>query len=246
MYNNQGRSIALLLFSVIVVTACSEGSPIPTDPEFVESIVITPGPSVVAFGDVLELQAVALGRDGQPVSRSVTWSSSDNSIASVNAAGRVQPVRVGAATITARIDGVSASVDIEVPVPAALLGTLTLFTANNRPLPAVVFAEQIPDLGFVEVVATVGWLQIDASGRYTQQVRHESRIDGVLTGIMNPMDRGTCEITPTALSCASEIIQNQWFTATHSYGGVRTLQDFADEPPFSLPASYDFAQMHIE
>ncbi len=246
MYSIQGRTIALLLFCVTAVTACSEVSPIPTDPEIVESIIITPGASEVAFGDIVELQALALGRDGQPVSRPVTWSSSDQSVATVNAAGRVQPMRVGTAKITARIDNVAASVDVEIPVPEGILGTLTLFKANNRPLPAVVFAEQVPGLGFVEIVATTGWLRIDSDGKYMQQVQHESRIDGVLTGILKPMDRGSCEITATALACASELIVNQRFTASYSYGGVRTSQDYANEPLFPLLASYDFAQMHIE
>ncbi len=246
MSNIRGGRSALLLCTIMTGAACSEGSPVPTNPEIVESILITPGPSEIAFGDNVVLQAVALGRDGQPVSRPVTWSSSDQSVATVNAVGRVQPVRVGAARITARIDNVAASVDVEVPVPEGILGTLTLFKANNRPLPAVVFAEQIPGLGFVEVVATTGWLEIDSSGRYMQQVWHESRIDGVLTGILKPIDRGSCEITATALACASDLVLNQRFTANYSYGGVRTSQDYANEPTFPLLASYDFAQVHIE
>lgn len=241
----QTASSSLTALVAFAVLGCSDGSPGLTDPDPVRSITITPAVAEVALGETLDLHATVTGEEGQPVTREVSWSSSDTSVVIVNADGRVIPIRAGTANAIARVDAVSASVEVQVPIPTELLGTLTLYQTGNGPLPAVVFAEHLPEGGFLEIVALTGWMRIDAGGTYEQKVQHASYLDGAFAGVAMSSDRGTCEVAVTELSCGSTLFQNRGFSATRIPGGVRTLQDFEEDPLFPRPMTYDFAQMHL-
>ena len=72
------------------------------------SVRITPGTGTVVQGDALQLTATPLDAQGNSLGvRPATWSSSDESIATVSSTGRVVGIAEGSFTITARIDGVS-------------------------------------------------------------------------------------------------------------------------------------------
>jgi uncharacterized protein YjdB/tRNA A-37 threonylcarbamoyl transferase component Bud32 len=61
-----------------------------------------------------ELDASVLDQARQPVQRTVTWSSSNDRVATVDAAGRVTPVAPGSAQITASAEGFSDQVTVSV------------------------------------------------------------------------------------------------------------------------------------
>jgi len=67
------------------------------------------------------LSASVLDSNRQPVERAVTWSSSDPAIATVDASGRVTPVTLGTAQITASAEGFSDRVTVSVTEPAPAL-----------------------------------------------------------------------------------------------------------------------------
>ena len=71
--------------------------------------IIISGGYDVDLGDVLELEAELVNLEG-----TVTWSSSNTSVATVDANGVVTGVKLGNVTITATLDGVTATVDLEV------------------------------------------------------------------------------------------------------------------------------------
>ncbi len=128
----------------VVVLACSGGdltAPISqgngSNQDVPASIVITPPSSPdLVVGTSLALPIAVKNASGQAISGvSVTWSSSDPSVASVNQAGVVTAVGLGTAIITGTAGGRSASVTINVRaltaggaarVTVSLLGTLVL------------------------------------------------------------------------------------------------------------------------
>jgi len=67
------------------------------------------------------LTAAVVDGGGRPVQRPVSWSSSDPSVATVDARGAVTPVGVGSARITASAEGFSDQVTVSVTAPAPAL-----------------------------------------------------------------------------------------------------------------------------
>jgi hypothetical protein len=115
----------------------------------VAGISIPAGQRVVGTGDALTLSATPVDAAGLPLAgRSVQWSSSNTTVATVVADGRVRGVSPGLADITATSEGKSAMVSIAVafavstadfaaPVPGAkpVSGLLHGLNFKNRPAP---------------------------------------------------------------------------------------------------------------
>jgi Tol biopolymer transport system component len=87
--------------------------------------------TVVSFGSRFQLTATARDAQGvEVVGHSVTWSSSDPSVASVSATGLVTAVAVGGAWITATVDGQSGRAPFAVTTIA--VGTVTVTPESAR------------------------------------------------------------------------------------------------------------------
>jgi uncharacterized protein YjdB len=96
------------------ITATSEGqsgtSAITVVRVPVASVTVAPATATVQVGSTVQLSATPKDATGSPLSgRTVTWSSSNNGIASVTGSGVVTGVAAGAATITATSEGQSGS-----------------------------------------------------------------------------------------------------------------------------------------
>ena len=97
------------------------------------SVVVSPAADTIAAGDTLRLAAAAFDENGNRVGVAVfDWSSSDPSVAAVDASGLVRGVRAGSATITATADNVQGTSEITVANPdrAALVA---LYNATDGP-----------------------------------------------------------------------------------------------------------------
>lgn len=112
----------------------------------VASVVILPQTSSVVIGETRGLTVAVTDKDGKTISgRSLTWSSSNPSIATVNSEGVVAGVSIGDATITARTirDGISGTATVQVvQVPVASVsispaGTQLVFEGTTLQLSAV-------------------------------------------------------------------------------------------------------------
>ena len=79
------------------------------------SVVVSPPAGTVALGDTLRLAAEAFDANGHLIERAAfAWSSSDGSVATVDATGLVRGVAEGAATITATTGSAAGSSEITV------------------------------------------------------------------------------------------------------------------------------------
>jgi uncharacterized protein YjdB len=84
-------------------------------PPPVATVTVTPDQATIEEGDTVRLRATARDAAGNVLTgRTVTWTSSNTNVATVDASGLVTGVRKGRATITATVDGVSGTSRVEV------------------------------------------------------------------------------------------------------------------------------------
>jgi uncharacterized protein YjdB len=84
-------------------------------PPPVAAILVSSAPEALAVGDTLRLIATPIDADGDAIaSATVTWSSSDDTVVSVDSAGNLLANQPGLATITATSGGIVAQVTVVV------------------------------------------------------------------------------------------------------------------------------------
>src|SRR5213078_1107518 len=109
----------------ITISATSEGksgtSAVTVTNVPVATVDVTPPSASVQAGQTVQLTATPKDANGAPLSgRTVTWSSSNTSVAAVSNSGLVSGVTPGSATVTATSEGKSGTSTITVtPVPVA-------------------------------------------------------------------------------------------------------------------------------
>src|SRR5207245_20586 len=98
----------------------------------VASVSVSPASATVLAGQAVQLTATPKDANGNPLSgRGVTWSSSNTSVASVNASGLVSGVVAGSATITATSEGQSGTSAITVTPPSSTCPTSSTAFQNS-------------------------------------------------------------------------------------------------------------------
>src|SRR5437773_1519196 len=111
-------------------------------PAPVATVTLTPGSATVNEGQTLQLTATLKDANGNTlVGRSITWSSSNTSAASVNGTGLVTGVTAGSATITATSEGksgTSAITVVHMPVASVTVtpASGTVSAGSSLPLTA--------------------------------------------------------------------------------------------------------------
>ena len=117
----------------------------------VASVSVSPATGSIQVGQTLQLTASPKNANGNPLSgRTVTWTSSDSAVATVNGSGLVTGRAVGSVTITATSEGKSGSAAITVTAPSPS-GTpdpalLPVATTAQVPLTAAYDALNVPGL----------------------------------------------------------------------------------------------------
>lgn len=89
----------------------------------ITEVVVRSGTTSLEVGDLSNVWAEVTNSLGERISRRVAWSSSDQSVLSVNTKGRLVARSPGTATISARVAGVSGSLDVTVLAPGAAGGS---------------------------------------------------------------------------------------------------------------------------
>jgi uncharacterized protein YjdB len=200
----------------------------------VETVTVTPELDTLILGGAVQLAAVEKDADGNPLSgRSVSWASSDETVAIVTSAGRVVSQAAGSATITATSEGkLGAATIVVIPVPVATVavspstqsvdvGSSTpAFTAvtkdgsgnvlTGRP---VVWTSSDPNTATID--STSGIATGVASGTVTITATSEGKT-GTATLTVNPVAVGSITVTPPSQSIVEGTSTTTPFTATDS------------------------------
>lgn len=112
------RRTALVVAALGFTLACS------TEPQTVKSVTLSETVGTVQVGAALTLTATPYDQNDAAISgKTVTWVSSDTTVATVDPSGIITGVAAGTVTITATVDGVSASATITVTVPSTSPGS---------------------------------------------------------------------------------------------------------------------------
>jgi len=114
------QRFAWMVATAAIVAACGDAG---TGPESrtVATVVITPSAPQIYEGDEITLGARTLSASGSELSgRAVTWTSSDQTVATVSATGVVKALKDGQTEITATSEGKTGRVTVIVaPIPVA-------------------------------------------------------------------------------------------------------------------------------
>ena len=104
----------VISFAVLILGACGKDSP--TSPQTPARVMVSSlSVSLNSLGSTHQLNATVFDRYSKPISDvSVTWTSSDGSVATVNAAGLITAVENGSAQITVTAGGASATAVVTV------------------------------------------------------------------------------------------------------------------------------------
>ena len=174
------RCVALLGAATIFLAACDLVQP----PQEVTGVTIS-GPDTVAVGATIELTAEVTGPDDP--SQEVTWSSSDEAVATIDADGVVTGVAEGSATITATsVEDPDVSADHQVTVTEEEAAVVV--SGPN----AVVIGQTI------QLTA-----EVEGPGDPSQEVTWSSSDEAVATvdadGVVTGVAEGSATITATSV-----------------------------------------------
>ena len=155
---------------------------ISVQPPIAATLTVAPADTGVAQGQSVQLLVTARDHHGANLPAHVVWSSSDSTIATVSAAGRVTTAAAGTVTIRAAMDSLNATSTIVVtpaaatPSPAPPSGGPTKLSVNG-PTPIIV------GLTF-DIVATI----FDSQNHIVHQPVTWSLSDSSLAGIFSASD----------------------------------------------------------
>src|SRR5262249_45441901 len=115
---------------LLAVAACGGGGETVAT---VAAVQVTPASAIVSPLEIALLTAQARDAGGAPLARAIAWSSSDESIATLTATGRVRALAPGGVTITATADGVRGQAALTVrDGPAARWGHAVVYDAARK------------------------------------------------------------------------------------------------------------------
>ena len=163
----------------------------------VETITLDKTAAELNKGDTLELTATVKPDDA--TNKTVTWTSSDEKVATVDENGKVTAVGAGKAVITAKADGKSASCEITVTVPVTSVTLdkteLSLEKDETDVLTAVVSPEDAADKTVTWTSSNAAVATVDQNGKVTAVGAGTA----VITAISNADEtiKATCKVTVT-------------------------------------------------
>lgn len=108
---------AIAALALVLATACADTATAPPapPPRPVASVVVSPATRTLLTGDEQRYAARALDANGQDITdRTITWSSSNPSVASVSSDGLVTALQPGTVSINASVEGRSGSGALQV------------------------------------------------------------------------------------------------------------------------------------
>ncbi len=182
------RALCLVAF----VTCASSSDPGGTMVAPVAQVVVTPPSPALGIGDTVRLTAVARDSTGETLAgRGITWSSGNNLVATISAAGLVTAVAAGSVTMTATSETKQGT------------ATITVAPAGPAPVSTVVVSPTAPSL-LVADTQRLAAVTKDANGSVLvgRVVTWSTSAAGVATisssGLVTAVAAGTATITATS------------------------------------------------
>ncbi len=186
------RKSAVALYALCLVAAC-KGTDI-NDPAVTTTVLISSSPTVIAVGETAQASAVVKDQDGNSLSgKSIAWSSLNQSIATVTAAGVIRGVAPGNATIQGIVDGITGTASIQVvPVSAVCVdGPVVLDLAPG----------QVRVLSVLESKGCIRIARQTAASQYTVITANTNSLPDALPSYALRSDTG--EVVPSTALLAS-------------------------------------------
>ena len=175
-------------------TSPSGGTNNPPPAASVATVELTPATADVIVGKTTKLSATPKDASGSALSgRTVTWSSSSNNVATVDANGTVTGVAAGTTTISAASEGKSATANITVKLDIPVIPVATVSVAST---PDTVEAWD-PSAMVATLRDANANILTNRVVRWTVSNPAVATIDSV-TGILTGIDRGTVTVTATS------------------------------------------------
>jgi uncharacterized protein YjdB len=213
----------------VTITATSEGqsgtATVNVTVAPVAAVTVTPSSASVATGQTVQLTATPKDANGNPLTgRAISWSSSDNTIATVSSSGLVTGVAAGSVTITATSEGKSGTASVTVTGPPVASVTVTPPSASVQAGQTAQLTATLKDAnGNILTGRTVTWSSsnttvatVSSSGLVTTKVAGSATITATSEG-----KSGTSAITVTAVPVASVTVTPA--TASVPAGGTVQL-----------------------
>lgn len=211
-------------------------------PLALSAIVVTAPSTTLDVGATLALVATGIYADGSKknITTSVTWTSSDATIATVSSAGIVTGVKEGTVTLKAALSGMGGTVALSITVPIALssvvvtAGASTVTVGGNVQLTA---NEVYTDGSKKNVTTTAAWVSgtptvatVDANGLLTA-VKAGSVIitatsggkSGTVILTVTDVPLSTIQVTPAAPSIPAGTTQQFKATGTYADSSKRDI-----------------------
>jgi trimeric autotransporter adhesin len=237
-----GLSVGATTISATVLSIVGSTTPIVTGSSPVlQSISVTPATSSAAIGQNQQFGAAGLYSDGstQNLTNSVSWSSSQPTIATIANTGLASGVSGGSTSITATLGSISASATLSVNSlalvsitvtpgnPSLALGTNQQFKATGTYADgstldlttSVIWNSSMPSVATVNVIGLV----TTAFTGQTTITAADVGITGTSTLMVTPASLVSIAITPTASTISQGTTQQFAATGTFSDGSTQNI-----------------------
>ena len=200
----EGKVTAMALGEAVITASCGDASAtcaVTVVATPVESVTLNQTTASLRVGQTVTLTATVQPEDA--TDKTVTWSSSNEAVATVDAEGKVTAMALGEAVITATCGDVSATCAVTVvPTPAESV-TLNQITASLRvgqtvTLTATVMPEDATDKTVTWTSSNEAIATVDAEGKVTAMALGEAAITATCGDVS-----ATCAVTVVATSVES-------------------------------------------
>lgn len=233
----RSRSVLMVLLSTLAA-ACGGDSPTqspnplpPVEPlPAVATVEVAPETYIIPIGTHHRFGAAARASDGTLLQKQgFEWSSSDPTIATVDASGNVVAHRAGNAVVTARLEGKQGHAVVQVPVPPPSVvavevqgGPVTLRPGQTHKLGAVAWAADGNALGGKDFTWTSsnGAVVVDSTGRV-----HAVGLGTAVVTATTEGRTGTATVTVQAegsITTSYQMASIDGVSLGHRYGRIET------------------------